>query len=266
MPSVAVAFSRGKHGDESRNEDLIVTAPPFFAVVDGATSKTPWTGEKSPGQRVAGIVAATIRSFRADVDARDAVDLITRRIAEQAPPARTERPAASAIVLSTRRDEVWAVGDGWLVCDGVATRFSHEIERRAAAARAALLRAELRSRPPSELLADDPGRAMILPLLRSEGVLANVDDGDPLAFGRLDGTPVPPSLVHVCALPAGWQRVVLASDGYPAMAASLDEAEALLAARIRDDPLMVDEPAATKGVLPGQVSFDDRTWLEIVRG
>jgi hypothetical protein len=84
-------------------------------------------------------------------------------------------------------------------------------------------------------------------------------------FGRLDGRPVPDRLVHVLTLPEDWARLVLASDGYPALGGDLDQTEALLARRLREDPLMIDEPPATKGVRPGQESFDDRTWLEIAR-
>jgi glycerophosphoryl diester phosphodiesterase len=149
--------------------------------------------------------------------------------------------------------------------EGVPTRFGHEVERRGAAARAALLRSELETTPAEELRRSDPGRAMILPLLMREHRLTNLDTDDPLVFGRLDGRAVPPRHIKVVELAENWQRVVLASDGYPMLAPTFEATEQLLAQRIHLDPLMIAEPPATKGVAPGQVSFDDRTWLEIAR-
>lgn len=266
MHSVVNRFSLGKYGDEERNEDSVVATPWFCAVIDGATSKSGWAGPVSPGRRIARIIAEGIEGFSSDLDARAAVDTLTQIVAgARSSSQQAEIPAASVLIFSAAREEVWVVGDGWMVCDGQVSRFGHEIEQRAAAARAALLRVELRRRSVPELLADDPGRAMILPLLQDEGLMANLAAPEPLAFGRLDGTPVPDSFVRVHALPPEWRRVVLASDGYPAMAPTLAEAEALLASRIHDDPLMICDPPATKGVGPGQVSFDDRSWLEIAR-
>jgi hypothetical protein len=44
---------------------------------------------------------------------------------------------------------------------------------------------------------------------------------------------------------------------------SHDATENVLKERIRSDPLMIDDPPMTKGIAPGQVSYDDRAWLEL---
>ncbi|MGY1635524.1 hypothetical protein ACI78V_02580 [Geodermatophilus sp. SYSU D00742] len=266
MPRAEVAFTRGKFDDPARNEDTHVVTEHFFAVVDGATAKHPHTGGESPGRRASQAVAGAIRGLAPTAGAREAVDVLTRALAALGTPSHlAELPSASVQLLSVHRQEVWVVGDGWAACDGSATRFGHEVERRGARARAALLRAELERATLAELLETDPGRAMILPLLSREHLLTNLDRDDPLVFGRLDGRPVPDRLITVLPLPGDWRRVVLASDGYPTLGGTLEESEELLARRLREDPLMIADPPATKGTGPGQISFDDRTWLEIVR-
>ncbi|MGY1631512.1 hypothetical protein ACI784_07375 [Geodermatophilus sp. SYSU D01186] len=266
MPTAEVVATRGKYDDPARNEDAVVVTEHFFAVVDGATAKHPVAGGESPGRRASQAVAAAIRGLPPTVGAREAVDVLTRALAALGTSSDVaELPSASVQLLSVHRDEIWAVGDGWASCDGEATRFGHEVERRGARARAALLRTQLERTGLAELLEHDPGRAMILPLLASEHLLTNLDRDDPLVFGRLDGRPVPDRLLRVISLPADWRRVVLASDGYPALGGTFEESEQLLAQRLREDPLMIADPPATKGVGPGQISFDDRTWLEVVR-
>lgn len=260
-----MARSVGKFDDPARNEDLVVTTEHFFAVIDGATAKFTH-GDVSPGRRAAEAVAAAIRSLLPDVGAREAVDVLSAAVAGIAPDAPgAEAPTASVMMLAARRDELWVVGDGWTCVDGAARRFGHEIERRGAAARAALLRAELVRTPLAELLETDPGRAMIAPLLQGETLLSNADCDDDLAFARLDGRRVPDRLLTVVPLPPTWARVVLASDGYPELLGTLAESEDALADRLRRDPLMIEDPPATKGIGPGRISYDDRSWLEVRR-
>jgi hypothetical protein len=265
VPEVAFSRSIGKLDDAELNEDLVLAIQHFYAVIDGATAKSSYAGT-SPGRRAAEAVATVIRRLPPDVAAREAIDSLSAALAALAllePGA--ESPTASLLMLSVDRDEIWVVGDGWISVEGRPRRFGHEIERRGAAARAALLRAELTRASVVDLLAEDPGRAMILPLLQRESLLSNLDGDDDLAFGRLDGRRVPDRFLHVIPLPAGWSRIVLASDGYPELLPSLEQSERALAERIARDPLMIADPPTTKGVGPGRISYDDRSWLEIVR-
>lgn len=260
--NVVHARSVAKSVDASRNEDLVVVADPFYAVVDGATAKFDSSGE-SPGRRAAATVGTVLRDLTADATARSAVDLMTAALDAERDGSSPESPTACLLVLAAHRDEVWVVGDGWVAVDGTARRFGHPFEEAIASERARVLERALETTDVASLMADDVGRAAVLPRLRREAGLANGDD--PSSFGRLDGRPVPDRLVQVIALPPYWRRVVLASDGYPRLGDSLEETERLLAERLERDPLMIEDPPATKGLAPGLVSFDDRSWLEIVR-
>ena len=57
--------------------------------------------------------------------------------------------------------------------------------------------------------------------------------------------------------------VVLASDGYPTLLTTLKESEEALAKHLADDPQNIGEFVATKGLVEGNVSFDDRAYIKL---
>lgn len=56
-------------------------------------------------------------------------------------------------------------------------------------------------------------------------------------------------------------RLVLASDGYPVLKETLAESEAVLRELMEKDPLCFRENKGTKGLVKGNDSFDDRTYI-----
>ncbi|MFE9968093.1 hypothetical protein OG894_42735 (plasmid) [Streptomyces sp. NBC_01724] len=107
----------------------------------------------------------------------------------------------------------------------------------------------------------DPGRQIILPVLKQQGLLAN--QPGPFGYGVLDGSRVPEPYIEVIPLD-GAHEVVLASDGYLTASPTLDEAERALAASIALDPLRITNPG-TKAVEPDRASFDDRAYVRLTR-
>lgn len=61
----------------------------------------------------------------------------------------------------------------------------------------------------------------------------------------------------------GINELVLASDGYPFLKPTLDESEAMLASQLGNDPLCMNTFKATKGLMAGNKSFDDRSYLRV---
>lgn len=261
MTVVTKSFTCGKWNDTATNEDRLAVAEPFFAILDGGTAKDAFAGE-SPGLRAALAMEAGLRELPPSASAREAVDALTARVAALQ-CVNEPRPFASALIYSATHREVWVVGDGWVMLNEQVHRFGREIESRAAAARAALLRASLETVTLESLRNNDVGREMILPLLRLEADLANLDRTDPLCFGRIDGRHVPERFLHRMSVPRTTKRLVLASDGYPQLCETHEATESALQKRIQSDPLMIDDPPMTKGVVLGQVSHDDRAWLEL---
>ena len=58
------------------------------------------------------------------------------------------------------------------------------------------------------------------------------------------------------------QGVILASDGYPFLGDSLQESEEALKKQLEDDPLCINSFKATKGLMRGNKSFDDRCYVK----
>lgn len=117
-----------------------------------------------------------------------------------------------------------------------------------------------------ELVACDPGRMFILPFLKRQAWLQNrkVEDSR-YAYAVFDGFPVPIELVK-CFSVAEESEIVLASDGYPKLFFTLDETEAYLHRILEKDPMCMYLHPETKGVRPGNCSYDDRAYLRLCIG
>jgi glycerophosphoryl diester phosphodiesterase len=59
------------------------------------------------------------------------------------------------------------------------------------------------------------------------------------------------------------REIVLATDGYPFLKPTLAESEAALRELLRKDPMLVTLYQATKGIMQGNCSFDDRAYLRV---
>jgi hypothetical protein len=147
-----------------------------------------------------------------------------------------------------------------VIVDGMPYPGNKPIDEITSRARAAYTKALLRSgRHPDEIQAEDPGRKMILPLLGLQNQFAN-DPHSEFAFPLFNGDPIPEDLREIVPVSKG-SEIVLASDGYPRAAPSLEASELILEERLRVDPMMIDPPAQTKGRGLRDISFDDRAYL-----
>ena len=113
------------------------------------------------------------------------------------------------------------------------------------------------------MLKNDIGRNFIFNELREQCHFQN--DKNPYNIFRypvLDGTPVPPELVSVVSV-GDTKQLILASDGYPRLFDTLQESENYLERVLSQDPLCIRENPATKCLVEGNSSFDDRTFLRL---
>lgn len=138
------------------------------------------------------------------------------------------------------------------------------VDQRAAEIRAAVLRAVVGSgADPAETANADPGRAAIKSILIGQGAFRNNPAAGKWAYAAIDGHPVDPGLWTVHPVPDSVDVIVLASDGYPAILPDLQASESLLARLLTDDPSCTGPLLGTKGVQPGNESYDDRSYLRI---
>jgi glycerophosphoryl diester phosphodiesterase len=260
-------FVQGKAADAERCEDVVVVTDAFAAVIDGATSKSPRRpGTVSPGRMLALALAEVIHDLDPVLDARSAVDQLTERAhtLTQAHPHVTEHAAASVVMLSFMRGEVWRVGECLFRIGSEEFASRNRLEANVAAVRAAYNQIQLLSGATlEELRARDVGRELILPILKSQHALLNLSSESTFAFGAIDGRRVPDRFIEVHSIPAGRCDVVLCSDGYPRALPSLAEAEEHLAKLLAKDPLCISDFLATKGMGLEDLSYDDRAFVRL---
>jgi glycerophosphoryl diester phosphodiesterase len=256
---VVESFTRARAQDEP-SADRLVIGDGVVAVIDGSTAK-PWEAPGVTGADVADVVAAEVGAIGSSAAAFvDSVTAALREFLVDAAPG--ARPCATVAVLVVARREVWRIGDPWLVIEGLARPPHRDLEGAVARRRASVLRSALESGyDEASLRSDDPGRAAILADLQSLAAARNAPSGQ--GFGALDGTPVPPAYVEVFELGPAAAEVVLATDGYPVVAGSLQRCEQALAERLARDPLLIEDPPMTKGLALGATSYDDRTYVRV---
>jgi glycerophosphoryl diester phosphodiesterase len=102
-----------------------------------------------------------------------------------------------------------------------------------------------------------------MPLLERQLRFQNNPSAGVYYYAAIDGFAIPPHGMRVEKIPHTVTTVVLASDGYPFLRASLAESEQALAHLLRRDPLLFQEYKSTKGLVMGNVSFDDRAYVKV---
>ncbi|MCI6838612.1 MAG: hypothetical protein MR900_01800 [Prevotella sp.] len=256
MMNIVETFIKGKR-DAAHCEDGIVLTPHYAAVIDGSTSKTPFclSPTMRNGRYAMTLISEYIGAMPYNATCEEFCKGITQVIADEYRRAGVhdrmeahpeERLCASAIVYSDVRHEVWMVGDCQAIVDGAFYDNAKPYEQDIARRRAALI---LSGMPPVE------ARRAIEPLL-----IAAMREGQNREYAVIDGTTV--YMPGVIVVPAA-HSVVLASDGYPVLLPTLCESEAALARQIERDPQNVSEFIATKGIVEGNCSFDDRAYIRL---
>ena len=255
----------GKKSPEACEDGMVVTDD-FIAVIDGSTSKTPkhLNPDMKNGRYAMMLISEYIRAeLKADASVDDFCQGVTAYIynkvyeklgvEERLKEHPEERLTASAILYSRTRNEVWMVGDCQAIIDGKLYENGKPYEQEIARKRVELIEQGL---SPAE------ARKQIEPLL-IEAMLS----GQNQTYTVIDGFPIYREGVKVVALKtkpvSSPNEVVLASDGYPFLKPTLAASEAALAEQIANDPQNIHSFIATKGIVEGNKSFDDRTYIRL---
>ena len=283
----------GKKSQEACEDGMVITDD-FIAVIDGSTSKTPkhLNPDMKNGRYAMMLISEYIREeLKADASVDDFCQGVTAYIynkvyeklgvEERLKEHPEERLTASAILYSRTRNEVWMVGDCQAIIDGKLYENGKPYEEKIARKRVELIEQGL---SPAE------ARKQIEPLL-IEAMLSGqnqtytVIDGFPIyregvkvvsvsdSCSVQDSVPASNSVPASDSVPCSdsvsasgtflvsSSEIVLASDGYPFLKPTLAESEAALAEQIANDPQNIHSFIATKGIVEGNKSFDDRTYI-----
>lgn len=277
----------GKKSPEACEDGMVITDD-FIAVIDGSTSKTPkhLNPDMKNGRYAMMLISEYIREeLKADASVDDFCQGVTAYIynkvyeklgvEERLKEHPEERLTASAILYSRTRNEVWMVGDCQAIIDGKLYENGKPYEQEIARKRVELIEQGL---SPAE------ARKQIEPLL-IEAMLSGqnqtytVIDGFPIyregvkvvsvsdscsvqdSVPASDSVPCSDSVSASGTISVSSSEIVLASDGYPFLEPTLAASEAALAEQIANDPQNIHSFIATKGIVEGNKSFDDRTYI-----
>ena len=269
---VVEQFTASKTGCEDDNEDACVVTDRLAAVFDGETDKRarpPGAGGMPPGRAAAQAMADTAAGLLPDeMTAPEIAAALNAAVASARGDGAGAGCAAVGAVLDLRLGRIVRVGDVTVGIDGAFDAPHKKVDDAAGLFRAAVLWSQIaEGAGGSDLLASDPGRAAVLPLLRAAHRWRNHDPGPAgggYEFGAFDGRPIPARFIELIEVPPG-SEVVLCTDGYDDPRPTLAESEEALASSLEADPLRIAGPRpGTKGLKPGCVSFDDRSYVRVV--
>ena len=269
----------------------MVVTDDFIAVIDGSTSKTPkhLNPDMKNGRYAMMLISEYIREeLKADASVDEFCQGVTAYIynkvyeklgvEEWLKEHPEERLTASAILYSRTRNEVWMVGDCQAIIDGKLYENGKPYEEKIARKRVELIEQGLSSAEARKQIEPLLIKAMLsgqnqtytvidgFPIYREGVKVVSVSDSSSVqdSVPASDSVPCSDSASASDTIPSSSSEIVLASDGYPFLKPTLAASEAALAEQIANDPQNIHSFIATKGIVEGNKSFDDRTYIRFV--
>ena len=280
----------GKKSPEACEDGMVVTDD-FIAVIDGSTSKTPkhLNPDMKNGRYAMMLISEYLREeLKADASVDDFCQGVTAYIynkvyeklgvEERLKEHPEERLTASAILYSRTRNEVWMVGDCQAIIDGKLYENGKPYEEKIARKRVELIEQGLSPAEARKQIEPLLIKAMLsgqnqtytvidgFPIYREGVKVVSVSDSSSVqdSVPASDSVPCSDSASASDTIPSSSSEIVLASDGYPFLKPTLAASEAALAEQIANDPQNIHSFIATKGIVEGNKSFDDRTYIRFV--
>lgn len=280
----------GKKSQEACEDGMVVTDD-FIAVIDGSTSKTPkhLNPDMKNGRYAMMLISEYIQEeLKADASVDEFCQGVTAYIynkvyeklgvEERLKKHPEERLTASAILYSRTRNEVWMVGDCQAIIAGKLYENGKPYEEKIARKRVELIEQGLSPAEARKQIEPLLIKAMLsgqnqtytvidgFPIYREGVKVVSVSDScsvqDPVPAS--DSVPCSGSVSASGTISVSSSEIVLASDGYPFLEPTLAASEAALAEQIANDPQNIHSFIATKGIVEGNKSFDDRTYIRFV--
>lgn len=277
----------GKKSPEACEDGMVVTDD-FIAVIDGSTSKTPkhLNPDMKNGRYAMMLISEYIREeLKANASVDEFCQGVTAYIynkvyeklgvEERLKKHPEERLTASAILYSRTRNEVWMVGDCHAIIAGKLYENGKPYEEKIARKRVELIEQGLSPAEARKQIEPLLIEAMLsgqnqtytvidgFPIYREGVKVVSVSDSSSVqnSVPASDSVPCSDSASASGTIPSSSSEIVLASDGYPFLKPTLAASEAALAEQIANDPQNIRSFIATKGIVEGNKSFDDRTYI-----
>ena len=280
----------GKKSPEACEDGMVVTDD-FIAVIDGSTSKTPkhLNPDVKNGRYAMMLISEYIREeLKTDASVDEFCQGVTAYIynkvyeklgvEERLKEHPEERLTASAILYSRTRNEVWMVGDCQAIIAGKLYENGKPYEEKIARKRVELIAQGLSPAEARKQIEPLLIEAMLsgqnqtytvidgFPIYREGVKVVSVSDSSSVqdSVPASDSVPCSDSASASGTISVSSSEIVLASDGYPFLEPTLAASEAALAEQIANDPQNIHSFIATKGIVEGNKSFDDRTYIRFL--
>ena len=280
----------GKKSQEACEDGMVVTDD-FIAVIDGSTSKTPkhLNPDMKNGRYAMMLISEYIREeLKADASVDEFCQGVTAYIynkvyeklgvEERLKEHPEERLTASAILYSRTKNEVWMVGDCQAIIAGKLYENGKPYEEKIARKRVELIEQGLSPAEARKQIEPLLIEAMLsgqnqtytvidgFPIYREGVKVVSVSDSSSVqdSVPASDSVPCSGSVSASGTISVSSSEIVLASDGYPFLKPTLAASEAALVEQIANDPQNIHSFIATKGIVEGNKSFDDRTYIRFV--
>lgn len=256
-------YIQGKKNMNQCEDNLFINNQ-IVAVIDGVTAKGQhlWSGHTS-GWYASHIIVDFFRENYISEHPYELLSTLSTLLKKKYSEELSERLLpellrANIIMYNSVSNEIINYGDCQCIINGVLHSHTKAIDLHNSDIRAQILKEAIASgQSKQSLMQHDIGRDAIEKELQNQFQYENkiCKWGYPV----LNGSPIEKSYITVYHVHTG-DEVVLATDGYPILCSSLKESEDQLHYILHEDPLCYKMNKATKGLLKGNISFDDRCY------
>jgi hypothetical protein len=262
-------YVRSKGGAGRPCEDFIVQGSRFIGLIDSSSGFAQISGI---GESIGVLIGNLVKEVFETAGLDDSVDSLIREATSRVARLKTKLGFSNKhsggcffCLLDLSSNRIFRLGDCWFLIDTLVHRKTLAVEEPLTELRSAYLLARiLAGETPAELAAAQPESAMVSEYLKVKDHFAN-SWGTERGYGVINGDEVPNKFVEVFDIPNGASVVAIGTDGYPIPAATLKQVEEQLYNVLRDDPLLIGNSRAPKGMAPGNDSFDDRAFIRLQR-
>lgn len=266
------SFIKSKYNIDSLCEDGLFINENYVAVIDGVTAKGKllWDG-KTSGCYAKELLSCALSTLNGSETCEQVLHILSMSLYEKYKEnlqffeqQTEERLRATVVIYSIKHKQIWSFGDCQYIINGKLYKNEMKIDLLLAELRSVYLRLEILSgKTINELCLDDPSHNIIFPIIKKQLYFSNCNLAEEYMFSVLDGFCNDFTNAKIVDIREG-SEIVLASDGYPKLALSLDESERYLTQLKNSDPLCIKEHKSVSGFTNGKSSIDDRTYIRFI--
>ena len=266
-------YIQGKYDNPKLCEDGICESENYIAVIDGVSSQSDFKYEgKKLGKIICDILLEAIPKMSVDLDCFQAIKFLNEYIIkfykehviyDKICNDAADQPAASVIIYSKSKNQIWLIGDCTALCGEMIIKNNLAVDELYTNIRKMVIEYFLATGySEKQLLENDIGYKFVQNLSKRQPYIRNKKFNSIYDYAVIDGFNMPDvSLVKCIDVPENIEELVFASDGYREPKKTLDESEKFIKHMRETDPLCYKEYLNFKSFTKGLVHYDDRAYI-----